>query len=68
MLFMFPVPPSKDSPGVQTLLQGFSWSEATRQDDLAQRNALLALHVKVIPVQPCTSVLRRIVHTRSYCF
>ena len=47
VLFMFPVPATKDSPGVQTLLQGFSWSEATREADLAQRNALLALHVKV---------------------
>ncbi|CAL8462126.1 g1657 [Coccomyxa elongata] len=52
VLFMFPVPASKDSPGVQTLLQGFSWSEATREADLAHRNALLALHVKDAEKQP----------------
>lgn len=46
-LFMFPMPASKAHPGVQTILQGFSWTEAARQADLAQRNLLLGLHVKV---------------------
>lgn len=59
---MFPVPASEHTPGVQTLLQGFSWSEATRAADLAQRNALLALHVKVTSVQcmhgACGTMLR----------
>ncbi|BDA45987.1 probable lipase at C-terminar half [Coccomyxa sp. Obi] len=52
VLFMFPVPASKDTPGVQTLLQGFCWSEATREADLAQRNELLALHVRDAEKQP----------------
>jgi hypothetical protein len=46
-LFMFPMPATKANPGVQTLRQGFSWSEATREADLAQRNSLLCMHVKV---------------------
>ncbi|EIE24300.1 alpha/beta-hydrolase [Coccomyxa subellipsoidea C-169] len=50
-LFMFPMPASKVNPGVQTLLQGFSWSEATRKDDLAQRNLLLGPHVKNVKKQ-----------------
>jgi hypothetical protein len=45
---MFPMPAAKVDPGVQTLLQGFSWSEDTREADLAQRNALLGEHVKVV--------------------
>ncbi|KAK9906400.1 hypothetical protein WJX75_001237 [Coccomyxa subellipsoidea] len=51
-LFMFPMPAAKAHPGVQAILQGFSWTEAGRQADLAQRNLLLGLHVKDVKKQP----------------
>ena len=44
--FMFPISTSRTHPGVQTLLQGFAWSEATRKADLALRNVLLDMYVK----------------------
>lgn len=46
-LFMFPMHAGKSNPGVQALLQGFVWNESTRKEDLAKRNSVLALYVKV---------------------